>query len=143
MPAGRFGTFHLSPGHYIYLGSAHGPGGLRARLGRHLKGDGQLHWHIDALRRVAEVEAFSFYVSPSVAKEEMPLECRWSQILMRLPQAEVAVPGFGASDCRHACPAHLVFFPSRLSITILTGSLKQALGDDTHRLECVENRNLR
>jgi Uri superfamily endonuclease len=31
---GKLGTFQLRPGFYVYVGSAHGPGGLRARLPR-------------------------------------------------------------------------------------------------------------
>jgi histidyl-tRNA synthetase len=30
---------HLAPGAYFYCGSARGPGGLAARVGRHLRGD--------------------------------------------------------------------------------------------------------
>ena len=32
----RFGKLTLAAGRYAYVGSAHGPGGLRARVGRHL-----------------------------------------------------------------------------------------------------------
>ena len=32
----RFGKLTLAAGQYAYVGSAHGPGGLRARVGRHL-----------------------------------------------------------------------------------------------------------
>ncbi len=40
----------LGPGIYVYVGSACGPGGLRARLSRHLCGRRRrLHWHIDRL----------------------------------------------------------------------------------------------
>ena len=95
----------LPPGLYIYVGSAQGPGGLRARLGRHLRGDGRPRWHIDALRAVAEVVGWHVAVSP------LRLECAWAQSLAHLPGAAIPVPGFGASDCRHGCPAHLVALP--------------------------------
>ena len=101
--AGR--RVHLPPGLYIYVGSAHGPGGLRARLGRHLRGDGRPRWHIDALRSVSEVVGWHVAVSP------LRLECVWAQALASLPGAAIPVPGFGASDCRAACPAHLVAMP--------------------------------
>lgn len=40
----------LAPGLYLYVGSAYGPGGLRARLRRHLEGvRKRLKWHIDYL----------------------------------------------------------------------------------------------
>jgi len=49
-PVGRRLLARLEPGVYIYVGSAWGPGGLRARLCRHLYGRrGRVHWHIDYL----------------------------------------------------------------------------------------------
>ncbi|HEX9029228.1 MAG TPA: DUF123 domain-containing protein, partial [Anaerolineales bacterium] len=33
---GRLGRLSFPAGEYLYLGSAGGPGGLRARLGRHI-----------------------------------------------------------------------------------------------------------
>ena len=36
---GALGSVTLSPGTYLYLGSAYGPGGLAARLRRHLRRD--------------------------------------------------------------------------------------------------------
>ncbi|BES82251.1 hypothetical protein PABY_18180 [Pyrodictium abyssi] len=47
---GRRLEARLGPGAYAYVGSAWGPGGLRARLCRHLYGRrGRMHWHIDYL----------------------------------------------------------------------------------------------
>ena len=100
----------LPPGLYVYVGSAHGPGGLRARLGRHLRGDGRPRWHIDALRAVAEVVGWHVAVSP------LRLECAWAQALAHLPGAAIPVPGFGATDCRAACPAHLVMLPADVDL---------------------------
>ena len=34
---GRLGDLVMQPGYYIYVGSAFGPGGLAARVGRHLR----------------------------------------------------------------------------------------------------------
>ncbi len=45
-----------------------------------------------------------------IPRSATPLECRWSQALAELPGACVPLPGFGASDCRLGCPAHLVVF---------------------------------
>ena len=106
--AGR--RVRLPPGLYVYVGSAHGPGGLRARLGRHLRGDGRPRWHIDALRAVAEVVGWHVAVSP------LRLECAWAQSLAHLPGAAIPVPGFGATDCRAACPAHLVLLPEDVDL---------------------------
>ena len=106
--AGR--AVRLAPGVYVYVGSAHGPGGLRARLGRHLRGEGRARWHIDALRAVAEVAGWHAVVSP------LHLECAWAQALALLPGAAIPVPGFGATDCRAACPAHLVMLPADVDL---------------------------
>ena len=104
---GRLGKYVFPAGEYIYLGSALGPGGFQARVGRHWRGDGRLHWHIDWLRSKAVVTGCYFLVSDN------RLECLWSQALIEHPSAHVPVPGFGGSDCRgirNPCSAHLVWF---------------------------------
>jgi Uri superfamily endonuclease len=102
---GRLGPQHFPSGDYFYVGSARGAGGLRARVGRHLRGDGARHWHIDTLRAVAEVQDVFYTVT------DTPLECVWSQALAKLPDAFIPVPHFGSSDCRSGCEAHLIAFP--------------------------------
>jgi Uri superfamily endonuclease len=101
---GALGEQRFAAGDYVYLGSAQGPGGLRARLGRHLRGDGKLRWHIDALRKQARVRGYAYIESTQ------RLECRWVQILSAMQGASIPVAGFGASDCRCGCPAHLIYF---------------------------------
>ncbi len=98
---GALGVYDLSPGLYIYVGSAWGPGGLAARLNRHLLGNGKRRWHIDYLRQLAHPTAV--WLAPC-----SHLECTWAQTLLHHPHASIPVPGFGASDCR--CPAHLFIF---------------------------------
>ncbi len=104
---GRLGAFHFPAGFYAYPGSAYGPGGLRARLTRHVAGGKHRHWHIDYLRQVAPVRALWL-------AEDQRQECAWAQALARLPLAHQPVPGFGASDCR--CPSHLFHFPQPPSL---------------------------
>ncbi|MEK7755214.1 MAG: GIY-YIG nuclease family protein [Acidobacteriota bacterium] len=53
---GGLGWMHLRRGFYVYLGSALGPGGVRARVARHLRPPARPHWHIDYLRANAAVE---------------------------------------------------------------------------------------
>ncbi len=113
-------------GEYAYLGSAHGPGGLRARMGRHLRAAGRPHWHIDALRASALLHGFWYVTEPG--RLPVPLECLWSQALAALPAARLPAPGFGASDCRAGCPAHLVWLPPG-SAPILAQMLSQSLLD--------------
>ena len=97
---GRLGRRRFPAGHYLYLGSARGPGGLAARLGRHRRLEKRQHWHIDYLRSAMEVQGVW-----ALASDEA-LECRWAQAAAILPGAAIPVGRFGASDCR--CPAHLV-----------------------------------
>jgi len=105
---GRLGYRPLEAGVYVYVGSAHGSGGLRARVGRHLEGGQHRHWHVDHLREVAEPRAVWF----SVGTEE--LEHLWTAALAVRRGASQPVAGFGSSDC--GCRSHLVRFsmmPSR------------------------------
>lgn len=111
LTVGKLGRFTFPAGDYIYLGSARGPGGLRARLGRHLSGNGQSHWHIDYLRNIASVRGFGFVIQGKDKASEILTECDWSQKLAVIPNANILIPGFGASDCYSGCSAHLVYFP--------------------------------
>lgn len=101
---GRLGRFLFPAGELIYVGSAFGPGGLRARLGRHLNRAGKRHWHIDTLLPAAQLVGFWATTFPS------RLECRWVATLAALPGASCPARGLGSSDCRHGCPAHLLAF---------------------------------
>jgi Uri superfamily endonuclease len=47
---GKLGSLQLGPGFYVDVGSAHGPGRLRARLAHDLEATARYHWHIDYLR---------------------------------------------------------------------------------------------
>jgi len=91
----------LAPGDYLYCGSAHGPGGLRARLARHMRRDKRAHWHIDQLTTVGHVEG-AFFV-------EGGDECALNAALEALP---IPIEGFGSSDCPR-CASHLRFFPRK------------------------------
>ena len=91
----------------MYSGSAFGPGGLGARIGRHLRRDKKLRWHIDYLRqRVDEVVAY--YQSGTRS------ECVFANELM-IAGGEIPMKGFGSSDCK--CKSHLVFFMNLASFT--------------------------
>jgi Uri superfamily endonuclease len=109
---GKLGDFNFPAGDYVYLGSAHGPGGLRARLGRHLRGDSRPHWHVDYLRATAQICGFGYMVNRRGTIYRAPTECDWSQKLAALPKTEILSPGFGASDCRLGCAAHLIHIPN-------------------------------
>lgn len=99
---GALGEFDFPAGEYLYTGNAFGPGGLRARISRHLEGGRKRHWHIDYLLPSVRISRIYFVCASP------PLECTWSQTLAELPTAGIPVPKFGASDCRSGCKAHLV-----------------------------------
>ncbi len=93
------GTAVLPAGWYAYAGSAHGPGGIKARVARHLRQDKPVHWHVDTLTKVAsDLQAF-----PVIGGRE----CDLLGALLEKPGYQVAVAGFGSSDCRR-CPSHLL-----------------------------------
>jgi sugar fermentation stimulation protein A len=94
---GGLGRLDFIPGIYAYTGSA--MNGLEARVGRHLRGDGKLHWHIDHLRRHAK--PMGALLIPS----EMKQECAVNALLDRWTGSEPYAPGFGCSDC--SCDTHL------------------------------------
>lgn len=98
---GRLGVFCFPAGHYVYVGSALGSGGLRARLARHQRSDKKLYWHIDYFLNHASI------VDVQVDFSGKRLECHWAQILLSMPGAQIIAPRFGASDCR--CSAHLIY----------------------------------
>jgi Uri superfamily endonuclease len=116
LDVGRLGRFDFPTGTYAYVGSAQGPGGLRARVGRHLRADKALRWHVDFLTAAAPVT--EVWIDASAAR----LECAWSGALAALPGVRQPVPGFGASDC--ACLTHQFLFPADRR-----GELHAALGN--------------
>lgn len=111
IPIGRLGSAYFKDGDYVYFGSAHGPGGLKARLRRHLLGKGKHHWHIDYLREFATVVGYIFYVDHSPPQSKMPIECLWTQTIMEEIQTQFPMAGFGSSDCNSGCGTHLLCIP--------------------------------
>jgi Uri superfamily endonuclease len=138
----KLGKHSLSPGDFVYLGSAHGLGGLSARLGRHIRGDGKPKWHIDILRESAEVIS-AYCLLQADRSGQPPLECAWSQVLAQSPNNRVPIPGFGSSDCVSGCQAHLIALniPSSKKnlMKLLIGQLRQPLINDPSEIVCIEN----
>jgi Uri superfamily endonuclease len=98
--SGRFARtpFTLAPGNYAYCGSANGPGGIAARVGRHLRAEKKAHWHVDQLTMAAAgISALGF---PGGS------ECLLVERLVAAG-ATFPLPGFGSSDCR-CCTSHLL-----------------------------------
>ena len=90
---------HLPPGRYAYVGSAKGPGGIRARIRRHLRPRKKAHWHVDHLTAAAAVSAV--VVHPGAE------ECDIVDGLLAEHGTTTPVEGFGSSDCKR-CAAHLL-----------------------------------
>ena len=99
---GRLGTMQLQCGYYVYLGSALGPGGLRARIAHHQKLPLRPHWHIDYLR--AHTRLHSVWLLYDGRRREH----EWARGMQRVRGATIPLPEFGTSDC--PCQSHLYFF---------------------------------
>jgi len=104
---GRRGTLLTHPGFYVYVGSACGSGGLRARLGHHLRPALRPHWHIDYLQREARPIAV-WYRCGRIRREYT-----WAKALRNMPGSSVPLQGFGSSDCR--CESHLFLIGTRVA----------------------------
>jgi Uri superfamily endonuclease len=115
---GRLGQLDVTPGCYLYAGSALGAGGLRGRLRHHLHLAARPHWHVDYLRAVTELVAVWW-----LATSER-LEHRWARALAQASSCSLPMPRFGASDCR--CPAHLFSLPEPPSRPLLERLLSPA-----------------
>jgi len=88
----------LPRGRYAYAGSAFGPGGLRARVGRHLRRNKTQRWHVDCITLNDTVR--QIWTVPGGS------ECSLISHVLTLPGSGLPVPGFGSSDCRN-CRSHL------------------------------------
>lgn len=97
---GKLGQLQIQPGYYLYVGSAHGAGGIASRIKHHQR-PRPMHnprWHIDYLPATLQAVWIS---------ETLP-ECECvAELLNRLPNTQRAMENFGASDCR--CGGHLLY----------------------------------
>jgi len=107
---GRLGRFTFEKGLYTYTGSAVGKGsaGLKRRIERHLSRVKRRRWHIDHLLAAEAAKVIGVVYTVSCRR----LECHVSRSLEESPFSKVVVLGFGSSDCRSGCQAHLHCFPA-------------------------------
>ena len=103
--AGSLGLVSLKRGWYLYVGSALGPGGLRARCGRHLRQDKSRRCHLDYLRNELYPREIWYHQGGG------RLEHDWALALSALEGCAIGHARFGASDCE--CPTHLWYFGRR------------------------------
>lgn len=94
LQVGRLGRFTFPAGEYVYTGSA--KRNLVPRVRRHLSNEKKLRWHIDYLLASPHARITRVALSERA-------ECEWNQATT----GEVAVKGFGASDCQALCGSHL------------------------------------
>ena len=118
---GKLGTLNLQPGYYVYVGSAFGPGGLKARIGHHCKSSRRRHWHIDYLSKYLPPDEVWYTYDPTHR------EHHWSEVLSHARGASSPLPGFGSSDCH--CRSHLHFFSSRPSVNYFRRKIHAAVDD--------------
>jgi Uri superfamily endonuclease len=100
---GSLGKFDIVPGFYAYVGSAFGPGGLRARIGHHLESTAEPHWHIDYLLQVATPVEVWFTTAHT------KLEHHWADLMENAPGLRVPIPRFGSSDYHRSRASHLFY----------------------------------
>jgi Uri superfamily endonuclease len=105
----------LPPGRYLYCGSARGPGGLKARLARHMRRGKRRHWHVDLLTEAGRVAGA--WIVPGGD------ECALVAALSHLP---MPISGFGSSDCRR-CRSHLLLQPTCAGARLVANGNETAL----------------
>ncbi len=102
---GAFETLEIPRGIYTYLGSAKGPGGLQARLARHLSKNKRLKWHIDYIlaAQPTRIDTIVF------AHENYRRECILTPHLEKSGFTHLK-RGLGSSDCK-SCTSHFLKCP--------------------------------
>lgn len=106
---GSLGTLTFERGYYLYIGSAFGPGGLDARIRRHLRRVKKHRWHIDYLSAEASI------IETWFSNQSVKHECRWAKILEGVSDLGMPVIGFGSSDC--SCASHLFYSKKKPILT--------------------------
>jgi len=115
---GKLGKILLKRGYYIYVGSAFGQGGLRARVSRHFRKDKPTHWHIDYLSK------FLTPVAVWYTYHQKPLEHKWAKFLSNM-RTITPIPGFGCSDC--SCQSHLFYYPKKPDLVFLSKQISSTV----------------
>ncbi len=97
---GALGELHFRAGEYCYVGSANGPGGIEARVGRHLRKEKKKRWHID------------YFLDFALISDVIVLENGSEINAARTLSGECpGIPHFGASDS--PMNSHLFLCPHR------------------------------
>ena len=102
----------LPAGRYLYCGSAKGPGGLKARLSRHMRRGKSVRWHVDQLTEQGLVIGAGIFPGGD--------ECRLVRMCSHLP---MPIGGFGSSDCA-TCRSHLLIWPNGMTLPWLGAGME-------------------
>ena len=115
------GIVTIEPGFFIYVGSAFGPGGLKARVGRHFRTEKRLRWHIDYVRAVTEP------CHAWCSNDSDRLEHHWAGAIARLAGVST-IQGIGSSDC--SCEGHLF----ACQVLPSSSTMRRALGSPLYMM---------
>jgi len=107
---GLLGKIKFERGFYCYVGSAIGKATIENRCKRHLKKRKKMRWHIDYLRKKAEI--INIFAFPSKEK----IECKMARKISE--KADDFTPMFGSTDCN--CKSHLFYFKNKKSLSKLS-----------------------
>ena len=105
---GKLGKLKLQKGYYGYIGSAFGPGGLKARINYHNRLSVKPHWHIDYIKPFVEI--MDVWYSYDVHSYEH----NWTNIFLKFLDVSIPLNGFGSSDCK--CKTHLFYLNKKPSL---------------------------
>ena len=125
---GRLGEMTVVPGYYIYVGSAFGSGGLKARLSHHCRISSKPHWHMDYLRKVCNIRKIWF-----TGDDEARESC-WVAIFSGMSGVMQPLSGFGATDSKHE--THLFRVSEFPVIEYFIEALNNRITDHAPVLEC-------
>lgn len=116
---GRLGVFYFPVGWYVYVGSAHGGGGVQKRTDRHRKNNisKKKKWNIDFFRSKARLCEIWFSHASQV------FECEWAHAFCKMQEAMIYAEKFGANDCYPYCETHFLQFETRPCTAVLRHKL--------------------
>ena len=132
---GSLGEVVLEPGIYVYIGSARGGGGLRARILRHISRSKRIHWHIDYVTMSKGYEPLLAVYT----KTEDDVEEEIARNLISYNAFSIACQRFGSTDKNS--PSHLLKCIDEFNkcIEIIVEIFKQYGTPEVAKLDCIEN----